>query len=95
MLRNSVLLIILAALAWILFQEYSAFRSRGDLNRVAGYYAENGPEETGAANLVTSVVVVYRGLDTLGEVTILFLASAIIGLMMKSEKTGKRLKLRD
>lgn len=36
--------------------------------------------ETASANAVTSVVVSYRGFDTLGEVTVLFLASTGIGL---------------
>jgi len=92
MLRNSILFVILAGLTWILFQEYSEFESRKELNPVASYYADNGPTETGAANLVTSVVVTYRGLDTLGEVTILFLASAIIGLMLKADKSVRREK---
>ncbi len=37
--------------------------------------------ETGSANAVTSVVVSYRGFDTLGEVTVLFLAATAIGLL--------------
>jgi len=40
--------------------------------KVGEYYIDKGREETGAANIVTSVVVNYRGFDTLGEVTILF-----------------------
>ncbi|MDA3863480.1 MAG: cation:proton antiporter [Deltaproteobacteria bacterium] len=39
--------------------------------------------ENGAANVVTSVVVDYRGFDTLGEVTILFAVAAGIGLFLK------------
>lgn len=92
MLRNSLLFVILGVLTWILFQEYSGFESRKELNEIASYYADNGPKETGAANLVTSVVVTYRGLDTLGEVTILFLASAIIGLMLHADKSVRREK---
>jgi len=37
--------------------------------------------ENGSANVVTSVVVDYRGFDTLGEVTVLFTAAAGIGLL--------------
>ncbi len=37
--------------------------------------------EMGSANAVTSVVVSYRGFDTLGEVTVLFLAATGIGLL--------------
>ncbi len=44
--------------------------------------------EDGAANVVTSIVVDYRGFDTLGEVTVLFLAAS--GVMMLL--FGKRVK---
>ncbi len=46
--------------------------------------------ETGAANAVTSVVVLYRGFDTLGEVTVLFLAALGISVFMKG--TGEKRK---
>ena len=36
------------------------------------HYINYGVAETGAANIVTSVVVTYRGFDSLGEVTVLF-----------------------
>jgi multicomponent Na+:H+ antiporter subunit B len=51
---------------------------------VANYYIREGIEETGAANIVTSVVVSYRGLDTLGEVTVLFVAALGVGVMLFS-----------
>ncbi|MBN2208450.1 MAG: cation:proton antiporter, partial [Candidatus Coatesbacteria bacterium] len=43
--------------------------------KVGGYYINEGVRETGATNIVTSVVVNYRGFDTLGEVTVLFIAA--------------------
>jgi len=53
---------------------------------VANHYVNNGLKETGAANIVTSVVVTYRGFDTLGEVTILFIAAIGLGAVLFSEK---------
>jgi len=51
---------------------------------VGTHYIEHGLEETGAANVVTSVVVSYRGFDTLGEVAVLFIAAtglaAVLGM---------------
>lgn len=40
------------------------------------------PDEVGAANIVTSVVLGYRGLDTLGEIAILFTAATAAGLVL-------------
>ncbi len=42
-------------------------------------YLEKGFEETGAANIVTSIILDYRAYDTLGEVTVLF--AAILGTL--------------
>lgn len=52
------------------------------------HYIEKAPQETGAANAVTAVVVTYRGFDTLGEVTVLFIAA--IGLAMVLYRRKKR-----
>ena len=41
---------------------------------------------------VTAVVVTYRGLDTLGEVTILFLTAAIIAFFLKKQPEGRNLR---
>lgn len=57
-----------------------------ELAPVAAAYAENGPDELGAANLVTAVIVTYRGLDTLGEVTVLFIATAGVGFLLRRDE---------
>jgi len=49
---------------------------------VANHYMLNGAKETGAANIVTSVVVAYRGFDTLGEVAVLFIAALAVGAVL-------------
>jgi multicomponent Na+:H+ antiporter subunit B len=43
------------------------------------------PAQVGAANLVTSVVLAYRGFDTLLELTILFTAATAAGLALGRE----------
>ena len=49
---------------------------------VANHYVRNGARETGAVNIVTAVVVAYRGFDTLGEVTVLFIAAVGVGAVL-------------
>ncbi len=53
-----------------------------ELQGVGYTYASTGMEETGSANLVTAVIVAYRGLDTLGEVVVLFCASTAVVLIL-------------
>ena len=50
---------------------------------------QNSVRQTGAANAVTSIVVLYRGFDTLGEVTVLFLSALGIALLMKGGRSFK------
>lgn len=45
---------------------------------VSARYVERGEEEAGAANIVTGVILNYRGLDTAGEVTVIFTALAAV-----------------
>lgn len=51
----------------------------GDLTPY-GYYVENAYKETGVKNVVTSVLVFYRGFDTFGEATVVF--SAVVGVLI-------------
>lgn len=48
----------------------------GPLGHVAQHYVDQGIAENRGSNLVTSIVVNYRGFDTFGEVSVLFLAVA-------------------
>lgn len=48
------------------------------------------PDQVGAANIVTSVVLGYRGLDTLGEIAILFTASTATGLILSGMGGSRR-----
>ncbi len=57
-------------------------------SRAAGRHVTFGTSgyEDGSANIVTAVVVDYRAFDTLGEVLVLFAASAGVGLLMNKRK---------
>lgn len=57
--------------------------------KVAKAYLEKGVPETGSVNIVTAIVVNFRGFDTLGEVTVLFLAATGLGALL-FDKRGKR-----
>jgi len=57
---------------------------------VAQHYLTDGLQETGSTNIVTSIVVLYRGFDTLGEVTILFLAALGFGAILEGMKKRTR-----
>ncbi|MCK5767214.1 MAG: cation:proton antiporter [Candidatus Atribacteria bacterium] len=79
-MRKIISILLLLVVMWGIvasLHEIPFKKSRAD---IADCYIQNGQVDTGASNIVTSVVVGYRNFDTLGEVTVLFLAS--IGLMV-------------
>lgn len=83
MIKRLFILMMLALLALIFVQLASSYTENSSLSKLGRYYVEQGPRELGAANLVTAVVVTYRGLDTLGEVTVLFISAAGVGLLLR------------
>lgn len=56
--------------------------------RVASTYLEEGLSKTGAANLVTSVILDFRAYDTLGEATVLF--TAVVGVLAVLRRIGRK-----
>ena len=58
------------------------------LMTVSKIYLVEGLAKTGAANLVTSVLLDFRAYDTLGEATILF--TAILGGIAVMRKVGRK-----
>jgi multicomponent Na+:H+ antiporter subunit B len=53
-----------------------------DTGQVGAEILKIAPTEVGTANIVTSIVLAYRGLDTLGELTILFVAATAAGMVL-------------
>lgn len=88
MIRKFFALIVALYFGYILYSFISVHFPFGQrpLKGIASYYIENGIEEEGATNIVTSIVTVYRGFDTLGEVTVLFLAATGLGLIIATVK---------
>ena len=58
------------------------------LMRVGSTYLKEGLMQTGAANLVASVILDYRAFDTLGEATILF--TAVVGVLAVVRRIGRK-----
>ncbi|MCD6472455.1 Na(+)/H(+) antiporter subunit B [Candidatus Aerophobetes bacterium] len=84
--RKIISIIILLILAGGFILTFSQIPFGKDKINVAHYYISKGIEETGAVNIVTSVVLNYRGFDTLGEVTVLFIAAIGLGAVLFTEK---------
>jgi multicomponent Na+:H+ antiporter subunit B len=91
MIKRILIIAGLAFFAFGLFPLLVISTDASTLAPAAQHYIDSGAAELGAANLVTAVVVSYRGLDTLGEVSVLFTATAGVALVLKSLVHGKTL----
>ena len=83
MIKRIFIFMMLALMAVVFFNLATNYTENTELSKLGRYYVDNGPRELGAPNLVTAVVVSYRGLDTLGEVTVLFISAAGVGLLLR------------
>jgi multicomponent Na+:H+ antiporter subunit B len=87
MVKRFVALLLLTFIGTIFAVLLLAYEPDLALNGTARYYADHTAQDIGAANIVTAIVITYRGLDTLGEVTVLFLAASIVGLVLAQGRT--------
>ncbi len=62
-----------------------------DASDMDDYMIENSQEETGSNNVVAAVLFDYRGLDTLGEATILFTAVTGVLLLLRLSKREEKI----
>nr|VFK38873.1 MAG: multicomponent Na+:H+ antiporter subunit B [Candidatus Kentron sp. SD]VFK42113.1 MAG: multicomponent Na+:H+ antiporter subunit B [Candidatus Kentron sp. SD]VFK78947.1 MAG: multicomponent Na+:H+ antiporter subunit B [Candidatus Kentron sp. SD] len=82
MIKRFSVLLLLVGIGFLFTSLLAGYTPDTELNLTARYYADHTAGDIGAANIVTAIIVTYRGLDTLGEVTVLFLAAAIVGLVL-------------
>ncbi len=87
-MRKLISLILLLVVALGVGFSLSQVPFGQEKTKVGKYYVAKGVRETGATNIVTSVVLNYRGFDTLGEVTVLFIAALGLGAVLY--RRGKR-----
>jgi len=55
-----------------------AFTGRRDISRVGQYYLDEAYDDTGGTNIVNTILVDYRALDTFGELTVVAVAGIVI-----------------
>ena len=90
-------IVSVAVLIFILFAGITVF---GDLpkfgspvalseNTASVAYLQDGLEQTGATNIVASVILDFRAYDTLGEATVLF--ASVLGAVVILRKKSKNL----
>ncbi len=59
-----------------------SYTEQQTLPPLAASYVKLVPQELGAPNVITGILLTYRGFDTLGEVAVLFMVAAGVGLVL-------------
>lgn len=92
MLKRALAIITILIIGYWIAQGLAGVPFGQDKMLVGQYYLDHVKAQTGAVNAVTAIVVNYRGFDTLGEVTVLFIASTGVGALLwrkKKKRTAK------
>ena len=88
MMRRVVAALIVVLFAIVFWRLIGGYVQLQALRPLAEYYVVRGPLELGAPNIVTGILITYRGFDTLGEVAVLFMVAASVGLLLKEESNA-------
>lgn len=88
MIKRVFILLVIALTGYMLLPLSSGAGEDGQLSETAAAYVTGAPADLGAQNIVTAVIVTFRGLDTLGEVLVLFIATTGVGFLLQN-KSGK------
>ena len=91
---RKITVIVMAILLAIFISSLSGLPAIGDPEsapntHVSDYYIEHAKEDTGSPNIVTATLADYRGFDTLGETSVMFIAGLTTFLILSSGRKKK------
>ena len=81
-MRRGAAIVLVGLLGGIFATIAVNYTQRTSLPALAAAYVDLVPRELGAPNVITGILVTYRAFDTLGEVAVLFMVAAGIGLLL-------------
>jgi len=64
-------------------------------NEVSRFYVEEGLEHTGAVNIISGIILDFRGFDTLGESHVLFIAACTVLMLLYLPKGDSPAEIRE
>jgi len=73
----------------------AGYSERQTLSPLAKHYLTQVPQDLGAPNVVTGILITFRGFDTLGEVAVLFMVAASVGILLGQKGDEKPMAARD
>jgi multicomponent Na+:H+ antiporter subunit B len=86
MIRRFSIVIAIVAFGLVFASLVIGYTEQQSPRLLAESYIWLVPRELGAPNVVTGILLTYRAFDTLGEVAVLFMVAASIGLVLGGER---------
>jgi multicomponent Na+:H+ antiporter subunit B len=89
MMRHILVAVVVLLLGLIFARMVGGYVELDALRPLALDYVTRAPVELGTPNIITGILITYRGFDTLGEVAVLFMVAASVGLLLKKDTPAK------
>lgn len=89
MMRLVLPAFIVTLLALVFGRVLLSYEEQTALRPLAESYVKLVPQDLNTANIITGILMTYRGLDTLGEVAVLFMVAASLGLLLPQRGTAR------
>ena len=84
MIRRLSIVVAIAFFGLVFASLAIGYTEQQSLRPLAESYVRLVPRELGAPNVITGILLTYRAFDTLGEVAVLFMVAASVGLVLNA-----------
>lgn len=86
MTRHVVVALVVLLFGLVFARIVGGYVELSALRPLALQYVTQAPIDLGTPNIITGILITYRGFDTLGEVAVLFMVAASVGLLLKKDE---------
>jgi len=89
-MKRAFTLMAILAFGLIYLRMIGDYTERESVSALAQHYLAVVPQQLGAPNVVTGILITFRGFDTLGEVAVLFMVAASVGLLLADKPAAQQ-----
>lgn len=86
MIQRFLVAVVVASFGLVFASLVIGYSEQNALRPLAESYVRLVPRDLGAPNVITGILLTYRGFDTLGEVAVLFMVAASVGLVLGTRR---------
>jgi multicomponent Na+:H+ antiporter subunit B len=95
MIRRLSIIVAIVSFGLVFAGLVNGYTEQQAVRPLAESYIRLVPQELGAPNVITGILLTYRAFDTLGEVAVLFMVAASVGLVLGRERLPRNGLLAD